>query len=113
MTVINGGQPDSYESLYKKMVSINQELTNCLNTTKNQEMIAFNKYAKADNTIGHLKSAIDMFINDKLDAFCRANGVIPQTEEKIQLMIQMMLNSDPALANFINKVKSTIDKYEK
>ena len=113
MTVINGGQPDSYESLYKKMVSINQELTNCLNTTKNQEMIAFNKYAKADNTIGHLKSAIDMFINDKLDAFCRANGVIPQSEEKRQLMIQMMLSSDPALASFVAKVKATMDKYEK
>lgn len=113
MTVINGGQPENYESLYKKMVTINQELTNCLNTTKTQEMIAFNKYAKADNTIGHLKSAIDMFINDKLDEFCRANGVIPQTEEKRQMMVNMMLSNDPSLSNFINKVKSTINKYEK
>lgn len=113
MTVMNGVQSENYESLYKKMVSVNQELTNCLNITKNQEMIAFNKYAKADNTIGHLKSAIDMFINDKLDAFCRANGVIPQSEEKRQMMIQLMLTSDPALASFITKVKATMDKYEK
>lgn len=108
-----GINPNDFESLYYKVLGINQELTDTLNKAKQEEMISFNKYAKADNTIGHLKLAVDMFINDKLDAFCRANGVIPQNEEKRQMMIRMMLSNDPALSNFVAKVKATIDKYEK